>query len=463
MGKIFVNYRRDDSRADSRQIVEILRKSFGPKNIFFDVASLDKGSRFDLAIDQAVARCDAMVVVIGEQWLSLQNDEGKQRLFEEEDFIRYEIERALHRNKPILPLLLDGTPMPKVEELPPSLRELALWNGAPVAHETFTNDVEQAAQRLKAMTESKGIKPWWVAVAAAAALVIGLGGGYGAKSYLDQSDTTDKMDKLRLQISGLQDQLNQRQTELINLQRTSNDRKDAVDALTEEKVVLEADLREVSTDLEDAQAETKAFKDQLDEALIKLGNATTRIEQLENSNGSQVTELSEKLRTAGDLIRKLESLNSKAEKSLQRAEERLSTMTDRSRSYEAAMAEQQAQINALRSRSSELTELRDALQAKLKQTELELEKTKRERDAARARMQAQQAQIADIKDRTPDAGVVGSLNAKLQAQEKDIEELKAAYTAVNSVQRTVCGHVKKLVRNAAYRNVLRASAKACGL
>jgi hypothetical protein len=80
-----------------------------------------------------------LLAVIGRKWLSAQDDEGKRRLDNPDDFVRIEIATALRRNIRVIPILLDGATVPKANELPEELKELALRNGLDVRHASFHN------------------------------------------------------------------------------------------------------------------------------------------------------------------------------------------------------------------------------------------------------------------------------------------------------------------------------------
>jgi len=323
MGRIFVNYRRDDAKADARQIVQNLQAKFGKSNVFFDVKSLAKGKRFDLAIDQAVARCDAMVVVIGDQWMTLTNGAGVPRIAAEDDFVRYEIERALHHNKPILPVLLDGTKMPSAEQLPPSIRELALWNSADVAHESFTEDVDAVATQLKALTARGGVSPWWIGAAAAVALVAGLAGGVFLGPELGiggkQADLTESLVKivdLHEEKSGLEDRLAEMQAELdaalLNQSKLGDSLKRARtetaetqnalaglkaerDAKIGELAVVRRDLKELTENstlaAETLSAQIEALKGERDALSDRATQAEARLASLSKDRAGLVAEI----------------------------------------------------------------------------------------------------------------------------------------------------------------------------
>ena len=75
-------------------------------------------------ITRAVASCDVLLALIGPEWISITEDDGRRRLDNPEDFVRVEIEAALTRNVRVIPILIDEARMPRVDELPPSLAGL---------------------------------------------------------------------------------------------------------------------------------------------------------------------------------------------------------------------------------------------------------------------------------------------------------------------------------------------------
>src|SRR5262249_5772502 len=59
------------------------------------------------------------------QWLAVQKETGQPRIADEADWVRIEIEAALGKKIPVIPILIDRTPLPKPNELPEALREFA--------------------------------------------------------------------------------------------------------------------------------------------------------------------------------------------------------------------------------------------------------------------------------------------------------------------------------------------------
>ena len=114
---IFVNYRREDSASVAMLVYERLCREFGKGFIYLDLTDIPIGADFVEHLSHEVSKCEAMLVVIGKAWLST-------RLYEENDFVRIEIEAAIDRKIPIIPLLVEGACMPDAEKLPSSIRSL---------------------------------------------------------------------------------------------------------------------------------------------------------------------------------------------------------------------------------------------------------------------------------------------------------------------------------------------------
>jgi hypothetical protein len=116
-GQIFISYRREESRWSARSLHDRLSVSFGPKQIFMDIDAIAPGEDFVRAIETTVAKCDVLIAVIGNNWLTSKDDQGGRRLDNPEDFVRMEIATALKREIRVIPVLVDGALMPRSTEL----------------------------------------------------------------------------------------------------------------------------------------------------------------------------------------------------------------------------------------------------------------------------------------------------------------------------------------------------------
>ncbi len=143
-GSIFISYRRDDSASDTGRIYDRLAHEFGRDNIFKDVDSIPLGVDFAQHIDQEVGRCQVLLVVIGKTWLT-------PRLQSPDDFVRLEIESALNRGIPVVPVFLEGvTGPPPRDQLPQSLQPLIRRNGTQVGQDPrFHADMGRLVKGLR--------------------------------------------------------------------------------------------------------------------------------------------------------------------------------------------------------------------------------------------------------------------------------------------------------------------------
>ncbi|MFN8003725.1 MAG: TIR domain-containing protein [Acidobacteriota bacterium] len=125
---IFISYRRQDSNDVTGRIYDRLIAKFGKQAVFKDVDSIPLGVDFREVLSQSVGQCAVLLAVIGKQWLTVEADGGQRRLEDSADFVRIEIEAALQRNIPVIPLLVQQAAMPREDLLPESLKKLAYRN-----------------------------------------------------------------------------------------------------------------------------------------------------------------------------------------------------------------------------------------------------------------------------------------------------------------------------------------------
>ena len=124
-GRIFINYRREDADFPAAWLFDYLVAHFGEEQIFKDIDAIQPGDDFADVIRAAVGSCEVLLVLIGDRWLTITDDDGRRRLDHPEDFVRQEIEAALDRNIRVIPILVGETPMPHAPQLPDGLANLA--------------------------------------------------------------------------------------------------------------------------------------------------------------------------------------------------------------------------------------------------------------------------------------------------------------------------------------------------
>jgi hypothetical protein len=130
MTRVFISYRRDDSADTSARLYDQLESRFRRQNVFKDIDNIPVGVDFRTYLDHALQLTDVVLVVIGPRWLVNGINQGEQRLFAANDFVRIEVEAALRMRKVVIPVLVDGATMPAEDALPPSIGALAYINAS---------------------------------------------------------------------------------------------------------------------------------------------------------------------------------------------------------------------------------------------------------------------------------------------------------------------------------------------
>jgi hypothetical protein len=131
MSKIVVSYRRSDSQAIAGRIVDRLIAEFGERSVFMDVDNIPFGIDFRQHIQSVLSQAEVLIAVVGPEWRGAGPD-GRNRIQEEDDPVRVEIETALRQEIMVIPVLVNGAGMPKAADLPDSLKSFSFLNAAPV-------------------------------------------------------------------------------------------------------------------------------------------------------------------------------------------------------------------------------------------------------------------------------------------------------------------------------------------
>jgi hypothetical protein len=152
-GKIFINYRRGDEPGFTQALLGRLEQAFPAERLFIDVDNIPPGEDFVRMLESQVAQCDAMLTVIGNNWLDAIDERGGRRLDDPHDFVRIEIESALKLGKRVIPVLVHQARMPYPDELPEAIRPLSQRNAVRLTHERFRSDVQGLIKALQGAIE----------------------------------------------------------------------------------------------------------------------------------------------------------------------------------------------------------------------------------------------------------------------------------------------------------------------
>jgi hypothetical protein len=152
--KIFISYRRDDSAGYAGRLFDYLEERFGSRKVFMDIDTIEPGDDFRKVVRNAVGTCDAVVVMIGKQWLNITDSQGHRRLDDPQDWVRVEVASALaNPNVRVIPVLVHGASMPYADELPEDLRELSYRNALELSNSRFQHDARRLAEAIEQATQ----------------------------------------------------------------------------------------------------------------------------------------------------------------------------------------------------------------------------------------------------------------------------------------------------------------------
>jgi TIR domain-containing protein len=146
--RIFISYRRDDSRGYAGRLQGDLSRRYSDEHVFRDV-EIPPGADFGEYITGLVDKCNIVLAIIGPGWLDARDREGERRIDKPDDWVRLEIERALARDGvEVIPVLVDGARLPPREELPESLLALRRRNAFELSDRRWDYDVDQLGKHL---------------------------------------------------------------------------------------------------------------------------------------------------------------------------------------------------------------------------------------------------------------------------------------------------------------------------
>lgn len=146
MSGVFISYRRSD-RAWAGRLADHLIIRFGKNLIWRDVDDIKVGDKWLEKILKAIIGSDVILVVIGPYWL--QDEQGRRRLDEPKDILLQEIETAIKNNILVIPVLVGNTPMPNSSDLPSSIKQLSVNQGAVLRDREWTQDIQILMDTLR--------------------------------------------------------------------------------------------------------------------------------------------------------------------------------------------------------------------------------------------------------------------------------------------------------------------------
>ncbi len=140
---IFLSYRREDAAPYARLLQIQLTARFPTTPVFLDLDSIEAGLDFAEVIRRALNSSAVLVALIGDQWTTVVDDEGRRRLDNPDDYVRYEIQTALEGGLRVIPVLVDGAKPLRRQYLPSELQGLTRLNALELSYGRFQYDADR--------------------------------------------------------------------------------------------------------------------------------------------------------------------------------------------------------------------------------------------------------------------------------------------------------------------------------
>jgi len=149
MSCIFISYRRKDAGGYAGWLADRLNKAFSKDQIFRDLEDIEAGKEFTDVINKEVDSSAVLLALIGPNWLSSEDEEGRRRLDDPHDFVRLEIASALKRKICVVPVLVGDATMPAGDELPAAIRALARRQAHELSDKRWDYDVGELVKIIR--------------------------------------------------------------------------------------------------------------------------------------------------------------------------------------------------------------------------------------------------------------------------------------------------------------------------
>ncbi len=157
--KVFITYRREETAAHAGRLYDAMVARFGESNVFMDV-DMAPGVDFVERITDAVAACHVLIVVMGPRWATVEDEQGRPRLADPEDFVRLEVETALRRPEVTpIPVLVAGARMPRRGDLPPEVQAITRRNALELGDQRWRDDVGRLISTLDELLAASSLAP----------------------------------------------------------------------------------------------------------------------------------------------------------------------------------------------------------------------------------------------------------------------------------------------------------------
>src|SRR5260221_742793 len=267
MPRITISYRRNDSVVIPGRIFDRLAAHYGRESVFRDIDNIPPGADFRKHIDQVLDDSDIVLAIVGPKWIGPRANQS--RLTNAADPVRVEIETALRKDRPLIPVLVQRASMPRVEQLPQSMQDFAYRNAVDIdAGRDFDHHMMGLIRAMDRMLEDGPAAEASAAEDAEEALG---SGELNGRATREQDLSREEPPRASAEIESLREANRALEAQVVAITGARDERAQQAATLSEE---IAGVLRERET--------TAAQRRETDEITAKLEQRDAQIESLSN-------------------------------------------------------------------------------------------------------------------------------------------------------------------------------------
>src|SRR5438046_1369196 len=146
--KIFISYRRSDSKESANRLREALENMFDEGTVFMDTEDINAGEKWEEKIKKAMQDTKVVLLLIGRNFFNDPGGDKSRKIGDKQDWLSYEVDTAFSLNKIVIPVLVDQAEMPKPEQLEAMPQFIRETFGRQCASFDFSLSVDEALIKL---------------------------------------------------------------------------------------------------------------------------------------------------------------------------------------------------------------------------------------------------------------------------------------------------------------------------
>ncbi|MFF7991335.1 TIR domain-containing protein [Kitasatospora xanthocidica] len=193
MPRVFLSFRKADSRWMRNRVHLALAERFGSDRFFKSGGSIPAGADYAEVLRRQAAGCELMLVLIGPGWLDARGPDGMRLIERTDDWVRVEIATAVKAGNRVVPVLLgDAVMLPEASALPDEISALPRLQFLRVSETHLADELERLCDAISDLLPDIGPESDPPAAAPAAEPAVTMtahvsGGGSAYQAARDQT------------------------------------------------------------------------------------------------------------------------------------------------------------------------------------------------------------------------------------------------------------------------------------